>query len=318
MDFGFEQSTMLSISLFGDSQFWLKYQFENLSISCLEILQVQFFLFHNMNEFICIQSLDKIIHQRQPKIQNSYTPKSLLTPNTSSKQKLRGLSPTNKLHSTDKYYLFKNGTKCYQNEIKRDVQQKKMNPLTSKQQINRTEIVKEDNTFSDRLLITSFENFVNETDQKLQKLCHWMSKSPHTIQNPQPILVGNEEQVESYEQKIIKTKKILQEKRQQLKFAKQQYESNKKLLEQLKYELDQLNEDQKILEISTNNRSLKDEIVYNRQSIIKHKQILQKVNEFITKELKEQLLSQDCQFGEYVNKFNNIYMQMQITLDKQI
>lgn len=42
-----------------------------------------------------------------------------------------------------------------------------MNLLTAKLKTNKTEVIKEDNVFSDRLLITSFENFVNETDQKL-------------------------------------------------------------------------------------------------------------------------------------------------------
>lgn len=50
---------------------------------------------------------------------------------------------------------------------RRDLQQKKMTLKTGKLQTNKTEIMKEDNEFSDRLLLTSFENFVNETDQKL-------------------------------------------------------------------------------------------------------------------------------------------------------
>lgn len=42
-----------------------------------------------------------------------------------------------------------------------------MNLLTAKLKTNTTEILKEDNVFSDRLLITSLENFVNQTDRKL-------------------------------------------------------------------------------------------------------------------------------------------------------
>ncbi|CAD8043643.1 unnamed protein product [Paramecium primaurelia] len=271
-----------------------------------------------MNECISIKSLDKILQQRQPQKQNSYTPQSLLTPNTSPNSRLRVLSPTNKLDSTDKIYRTSNSIKYFQQMNKRDILQKKMNLLTAKLKTNKTEVIKEDNVFSDRLLITSFENFVNETDQKLQKLCYWIGKSPQNNQNLQPIIVNNEEQIENFEQKIIKTKKNLQEQKQQLKYAKQKYQSNKQQLQQLKFELDQLNEDQKILEISTNNRSLKDEIVYNRQSILKHKQILLTVDQFIKKYLKEQLLNQNCQIGEYINKFNDIYMQMQTTLDQQI
>ncbi|CAD8052082.1 unnamed protein product [Paramecium sonneborni] len=271
-----------------------------------------------MIEFNSIKSCDKILYQRQPSKQNSCTPKSVFTPNTSPNSRLRILSPTNKLDSTEKFNRTQNSTQQFQNMIRRDLIKKKMNLLTATLQTNKTEIIKEENAFSDRLLMSSFENFVNETDQKLQKICHWISKSPQSISNSQPIIPVKEGQIENFEKKIIKTKQILEEKRQQLKYAKQQYQQNKQLLKQMKFELDQLNEDQKILEISTTNRSLKDEIVYNRQSIIKHKQILTKVDQFINKYLKEQLLTEDCQFGKYISKFNNIYMQMLITLDKQI
>ncbi|CAD8141999.1 unnamed protein product [Paramecium octaurelia] len=271
-----------------------------------------------MNELISIKSLDKILYQRQPQKQNSCTPTTLFTPNTSPNSRLRILSPTNKLDSRNKFNQPQTPSQQFKTMIKRDALKKKMNLLTAKLQTNKTEIIKEENAFSDRLLITSFENFVNETDQKLQNLCTWISKSPQNISNSQPKIPINEEQIENFEKKIIKTKQILQEKRDQLKYAKQQYQSNKQLLQQLKFELDQLNEDQKILEISTTNRSLKDEIVQHRQNLIKHKQMLLKVDQFISKNLKEQLLTEDCEFGKYINKFNNIFMQMLITLDKQI
>ncbi|CAD8048562.1 unnamed protein product [Paramecium sonneborni] len=271
-----------------------------------------------MNEFISIKSLDKILSQRFPSKQNSYTPKSMLTPNTSPNSRLRILSPTNKLDSTDKFNKTQNSTQQFQNMIRRDILKKKMNLLTAKLQTNKTEIIKEDNTFSDRLLMSNFENFVNETDQKLQKICHQINKSPQSISNSQPIIPIQEGQIENFEKKIIKTKQILQEKRQLLKYAKQQYQSNKQLLQQLKFELDQLNEDHNLLEIITTNRSLKNEIVNNRQSIIKHKQIIMKVDQFIKKYLKDQLLTEDCEFAHYISKFNNIYMQMLITLEEQI
>ncbi|CAD8049901.1 unnamed protein product [Paramecium primaurelia] len=271
-----------------------------------------------MNEFISIKSLDKILYQRQPQKQNSCTPTSFLTPNTSPNSRLRILSPTNKLDQTDKFNQTQNPSQQFKTMIKRDALKKKMNLLTAKLQTNNTQIIKEENAFSDRLIITSFEKFVNETDQKSQKLLNCISKSPKSISNSQHKIPVSEEQIENFEKKIIKTKQILQEKREQLKYAKQQYQSNKQLLQQLKFELDQLNEDQQILEISTTNKSLKDEIVQHRQNLIKHKQMLLKVDQFISKYLKEQMLTQDCQFGHYINKFNNIFMQMLITLDQQI
>lgn len=48
--------------------------------------------------------------------------------------------------------------------MRRDALKKKLNFLTAKLKSNKSEIIKEENAFSDRLLITSFENFVNETD----------------------------------------------------------------------------------------------------------------------------------------------------------
>ena len=67
------------------------------------INKFNFFLFDIMNEFISIKSLDKILYQRQPSKQNSCTPKSVLTPNTSPNSRLRILSPTNQLNSTEKF-----------------------------------------------------------------------------------------------------------------------------------------------------------------------------------------------------------------------
>lgn len=66
-------------------------------------------------------------------------------------------------------------TPSYQNLIRRDALKKKLNFLTAKLKSNKSEIIKEENAFSDRLLITSFENFVNDTDLKLNKINNLIS-----------------------------------------------------------------------------------------------------------------------------------------------